>query len=79
MSRRRIVDALGTRCPVPIALAERAAGRLAKGDVIELLADDPMVVVDLPAWCHERGHSLIGIEEAQGGHVATVLLGDVGG
>lgn len=54
----RTVDALGTWCPVPIALVRRAVARAAPGDVLELLADDPLVAVDLPAWCHDSGNVL---------------------
>jgi len=60
----RVVDALGTYCPVPIALAARAAATLGPGAVIELLADDPLIEVDLPAWCHDAGHSLLRLERA---------------
>ena len=56
----RIVDALGTWCPVPIHLIARAAGRSQPGDVLELLADDPLIEVDLPAWCHTLGQSATG-------------------
>lgn len=59
MSGPRIVDALGTWCPVPIHLVDRAARVAAAGEVIELLADDPLIEVDLPAWCHRTGHELL--------------------
>lgn len=55
----RVVDALGSWCPVPIYLIDRAARRAAPGDVIELLADDPLIEVDLPAWCHSSGNELL--------------------
>jgi tRNA 2-thiouridine synthesizing protein A len=55
----RVVDALGTWCPVPIHLVARAADRSAPGDLLELLADDPLVTIDLPAWCHSSGHELV--------------------
>lgn len=55
----RVVDALGTWCPVPIYLIDRAARRAVAGDVIELLADDPLIEVDLPAWCHRSGNALL--------------------
>lgn len=72
---RRVVDALGTRCPVPIALAERAASRLAPGEEIEILADDPLIEVDLPAWCHERGHRLVELRRERGAYAGVVALG----
>jgi tRNA 2-thiouridine synthesizing protein A len=55
----RVVDALGTWCPVPIHLIERAARAAAPGEVIELIADDPLIEVDLPAWCHASGNELL--------------------
>lgn len=74
--RTRIVDALGTRCPVPIGLAARAAARLAAGDRVVVLADDPLVTVDLPAWCHESGHRLDAMEEdGDGWRLEIVLAG----
>ena len=72
---RRIVDALGTRCPVPVQLADRAAARLGPGDEIEVLADDPLIEVDLPAWCHERGHRLLELRRERGGYAGVVVLG----
>ena len=32
---------------------------LASGDVLELLADDPAAVVDVPHFCAEQGHELV--------------------
>ena len=55
----RIVDALGTWCPVPIHLIDRAARRAQAGEILELLADDPLIEVDLPAWCHSSGNDLL--------------------
>jgi TusA-related sulfurtransferase len=68
----RIVDALGTWCPVPIHLVDRAARAAAAGEVIELLADDPLIEVDLPAWCHRTGHELLELRRADGGWVGRV-------
>jgi TusA-related sulfurtransferase len=61
VSARRTVDALGAHCPVPVRLVGRALGPLNPGAEVELLADDPLVAVDLPAWCHRRGHELVSI------------------
>jgi TusA-related sulfurtransferase len=54
-----VVDALGTWCPVPVNLLARAARSAPDGEVLELLADDPLIRVDLPAWCHRAGHELL--------------------
>lgn len=71
----RVVDALGTRCPVPVTLAARAAARSAPGGLIEVLADDPLVQLDLPAWCHEHGHALLRLEHVAGEWRALVRVG----
>jgi len=68
----RVVDALGTWCPVPIYLIDRAARRAVAGEVIELLADDPLIEVDLPAWCHRSGNALLGLRREGDGYVGRV-------
>ena len=68
----RTVDALGTYCPVPIHLISDAIESIAPGEVLTLLADDPLVEIDLPAWCHESGNELIGIHPESGEYRALV-------
>lgn len=59
----RVVDALGTWCPVPVGLLRRAAAGAPAGTVIEVLADDPLAAVDIPAWCHSAGHEVLGVSQ----------------
>lgn len=68
----RTVDALGTWCPVPIHLIDRAITTVAPGDGVVLLADDPLIEVDLPAWCHDTGHELVALTRDAGGYRAVV-------
>jgi tRNA 2-thiouridine synthesizing protein A len=68
----KIVDALGTWCPVPIYLIDRAIATVAPGDDIVLLADDPLIEVDLPAWCHDTGHELVALTQDAGGYRGVV-------
>lgn len=56
-----VVDALGTYCPVPVRLLERALRRIPVGATAILLADDPLVEIDLTAWCHKHGHELLSL------------------
>lgn len=55
------VDALGTFCPEPVIRTQKKAGRMAPGEVLELLADDAGVEVDIPAWCLSTGNEYLGI------------------
>ena len=68
------MDALGTWCPVPIHLIDRAARRAAPGDVIELLADDPLIEIDLPAWCHTSGNALLELRRDGPSYVGRVRV-----
>ncbi|MBK9476120.1 MAG: sulfurtransferase TusA family protein [Tetrasphaera sp.] len=69
-----LVDARGTRCPMPVILAARAAGDLVPGDVLVVLADDPAAAADLPAWGRLRGHAVRGVDH--GDHTAyEVVIG----
>jgi tRNA 2-thiouridine synthesizing protein A len=70
----RVVDALGTWCPVPIHLVDRAARRASPGDVLELLADDPLIEVDLPAWCHASGNELLELRREGTDYVGLVAI-----
>lgn len=71
----RVVDALGTWCPVPIHLIDRVARRAAPGDRIALLADDPLIAVDLPAWCHRSGNELLELRRDGEAWVGVVAVG----
>jgi TusA-related sulfurtransferase len=34
-----------------------------KGEVIEILADDRVILLDLPAWCRSTGNEYLGHRE----------------
>jgi len=60
------LDASGLFCPLPIVKAAKKIKELAVGQVLEVIATDPGIQVDLPAWCKSTGHELLGIEEWEG-------------
>jgi len=57
-----VVDSRGLLCPAPIIELARAVRGLPNGTVITLLADDPAVAVDVPAWCRLCSHDYLGAE-----------------
>lgn len=61
------LDALGLLCPLPVLKARKRLGGMESGQVLCLIADDPAAIVDVPHYCTESGHILIGTEDgAQG-------------
>lgn len=61
MSDEVLVDARGTRCPYPVIELARAAASSTTTRVL-LLADDPVALTDVPAWCRMRHAELLGVE-----------------
>ena len=60
------VDCVGLYCPMPIALMSKKIKELKTGQVVEVLADDPGIKEDLPAWCKATGNEFLGLEEENG-------------
>lgn len=65
------VDARGLLCPLPVLRARKKLLSMHQGQTLRLLATDPAAIVDVPHFCHEAGHSLIGTAETSD---ATVYL-----
>ena len=55
----RQLDTRGTYCPRPVIDTDAAMRQLGAGEVLEVLADDVGVKLDLPAWCRMTGNTLL--------------------
>lgn len=56
------LDARGLRCPLPVLKARKKLAQLHPGMVLEILADDPAAIIDVPHFCAEMGYELTSIE-----------------
>jgi len=56
---RRLVDCVGLYCPVPVMRAREEIDKLARGAMMELVADDPAAGEDIPRWAKRTGHELV--------------------
>ena len=70
-----VVDARGTRCPVPVIRLARAARDLPEGATVVLLADDVAAWSDVPAWARMKGHTVTLHDEADGWTAYRVVIG----
>lgn len=75
MTPDREVDARGLKCPLPVLRAGRALREMRRGEVLRLLADDPMAIIDLPHYCAEAGHDHLGRTDEAGHQVHLVRKG----
>lgn len=53
------LDVRGFNCPLPVLKTKLALRPMAEGEVLRVLATDPMSVVDLRAYCARTGHELL--------------------
>ena len=50
-------------CPMPVIRLGEMIEKIETGDTIEMLATDPGVLHDIPAWCKVHGHKVLNIKE----------------
>lgn len=60
------LDALGSKCPIPILLLAERIGEVEIGQTVQLLADDPAARADVPAWCTLKSHDFLALTELPG-------------
>ena len=53
------LDVSGLQCPLPVLKARKRLEALQSGNVLKVVATDPMSAVDMPHFCNERGHTLL--------------------
>jgi len=60
------LDCLGFYCPMPIVKAAQKIKELKSGEILEVVADDKGIKLDMPAWCEATGHEFLGEKEDDG-------------
>lgn len=58
------LDAKSLCCPMPAVKTSLYLEGMKKGEVVEVLTTDAVSKRDLPAWCKNTGHELLGIIES---------------
>ncbi len=54
------LDARYLLCPLPVIRTQQKVAELQSGDYLEVMATDPGVLEDIPAWCRVHGHRFRG-------------------
>ncbi|MFP4208327.1 MAG: sulfurtransferase TusA family protein [Wenzhouxiangella sp.] len=62
----RQLDVRGRDCPIPALEARRCLDEMLAGQVLEVLASDPLAEVDLQILCDRLGHEWLGAREQSG-------------
>ena len=53
------IDAIGLICPEPIMLLHKAIHESKSGDIVELIATDPVAKKDVEKFCEFLDHQLV--------------------
>lgn len=72
MKADQSLDCIGLYCPIPIVKTAARIKQLKTGEVLEVVADDKGIKLDMPAWCRTTGHEFLGIEE-EGGEIKVYV------
>ncbi len=76
MAQDQMLDATGLSCPLPVIRMEAMLRRLAPGDRLLVIADDPVAAVDIPHFAAEGGHGCARREGPPGTCVFLVTRGE---
>ncbi len=63
MKADQSLDCIGLYCPMPIVKTVERIKQLKTGEILEIVADDKGIKLDMPAWCEATGHEFLGVEE----------------
>jgi len=61
------LDCIGLYCPTPVLKTRQEMDKLAVGEILEVLADDPAAEEDLKAWAKRAGQKIIEIKKTDDG------------
>ncbi len=61
-----VLDTVGLYCPVPIIKTAERMKALGAGSVLEVLSDDRVILVDMPAWCRSTRNHYLGSRQDGG-------------
>ncbi len=53
------LDAIGLRCPEPVMMVRLNIRKIASGETLLVLADDPSTARDIPSFCRFMEHELL--------------------
>ncbi|MDU8926839.1 sulfurtransferase TusA family protein [Alisedimentitalea sp. MJ-SS2] len=75
MTDNSFLDTRSLLCPLPVLKARKRLQSMAAGDELSVLADDPAAVIDMPHFCTEQGHTLVGMSEQDGAQLYVIRKG----
>ena len=60
-----ILDTSGTECPIPVLKARKLSQSLKNGDIVKVIATDPLAVEDFKHYCEQANYQFLGSSKAK--------------
>lgn len=56
------LDVRGEACPYPLIRTKQQVDKLQKGEVLKVLANDPVAPQNIESWANKAGNKLLAVE-----------------
>jgi len=66
------LDVRGEACPYPLIRTKQQVDKLQKGQVLKVLANDPVAPQNIDAWAKKSGNELLEVEVIKGNYTLFV-------
>lgn len=68
----RVLDCIGLFCPVPVFRTREEIDKMAVGEVLAILADDPAAEEDIRSWARRTGHEILDMKR-EGNRIRVLI------
>lgn len=69
------LDVRGEACPYPLIRTKQQVDKLQKGEVLKVVANDPVAPQNINVWAKKSGNDLLAVEATNGGYNLFVRKG----
>lgn len=66
------LDVRGECCPYPLVKTKKKVDSLQSGEILRVVADDPVAPQNIDSWCKKSGNKLLSVEQAGDEYVIFV-------
>lgn len=66
------LDVRGECCPYPLVRTKKQVDSLAPGEILKIVADDPVAPQNIDQWSKKSGNKLLSVEQQDGEYIIFV-------
>lgn len=66
------LDVRGECCPYPLVRTKKQVDSLEPGDILKVVADDPVAPQNIDQWSKKSGNKLLAVEQQDGEYIIFV-------